>query len=52
MTRLEYIKRSASWQVAFHTAMFENRVKYLGDGQFVGFSLLKGVMPRQLMLDF
>lgn len=52
MTRLDFIRRTAAWLVAFHSALFEGRVKYLGNGQFRGFSLLKGVNPRQLHLDF
>jgi hypothetical protein len=42
----------ATWLVHLHRAMFENRVRYLGNGQFAGLSLVKGIYPRQLHLDF
>lgn len=42
----------ANWLVHFHSAMFEDRVRYLGNGQFSGMSLVRGIYPRQLHLDF
>jgi hypothetical protein len=52
MSSREYQRRNAAWQVAFYRAMFENRIRYLGAGQFIGFSLIRGVMPRQLHLEY
>lgn len=51
MTHRTYKARIATWMTSFYEAMFEDRIKYLGNGQFIGFSLLKNVYPRQLHLD-
>lgn len=41
----------ATWMKHLHQAMFEDRVKYLGNGQWSGVSMLQTLTPKQLTLQ-
>ena len=51
MTKRDHLRQSSRWMSAFYAAMFDGTIRYNGNGQFIGFSLLKNSYPRQLGLD-
>lgn len=51
MTRQQHKVYTNSWIVSFREALFEGRIVYT-DNQFIGFSSIFGILPRQLHLDF